>query len=88
MPTAGCGTPEAAGPGGRASVRGGGSVSRTPVRGAAGAGPRENGRLLAETRADGTVVEREVTGEAEARRLLDEEFGIEASDGMTLPPPA
>ena len=46
-----------------------------------------NGRLLAETRADGTVVEREVTGEAEARRLLDEEFGIDAPDGMTLLPP-
>ncbi len=59
-----------------------------PVCGAAGAVSRGNGRLLAETRADGTVVEREVTGEAEARRLLGEEFGIEASDGMTLPPPA
>ncbi|WP_327593942.1 arylamine N-acetyltransferase family protein [Streptomyces chartreusis] len=47
-----------------------------------------NGRLLAETRADGTVVEREVTGEAEARRLLDEEFGIDVPDGMTLLPPA
>ncbi|MFJ7076327.1 arylamine N-acetyltransferase [Streptomyces sp. NPDC098781] len=43
-----------------------------------------NGRLLTETRVDGTVVEREVTGEAEARRLLDEEFGIDVPDGMTL----
>ena len=28
-----------------------------------------------------------MTGEAEARRLLDEEFGIDAPDGMTLLPP-
>ncbi|MFE7276184.1 arylamine N-acetyltransferase [Streptomyces sp. NPDC057623] len=44
-----------------------------------------NGRLLTDTRVDGTVVEREVTGEAEARRLLDEEFGIDVPDGVTLP---
>ncbi|GGS89574.1 arylamine N-acetyltransferase family protein [Streptomyces violaceus] len=43
-----------------------------------------HGRLLTETRADGTVTEREVTGEAEARRLLEEEFGIAVPDGMTL----
>ncbi len=43
-----------------------------------------DGRLLIETRADGTVTEREVTGEAEVRRLLDEEFGISAPEGMTL----
>ncbi|MET9829066.1 arylamine N-acetyltransferase [Streptomyces sp. NPDC006385] len=43
-------------------------------------------RLLTETRADGTVVEREVTEEAEARRLLAEEFGIDAPDGMRLLP--
>ncbi|MEU5596897.1 arylamine N-acetyltransferase [Streptomyces sp. NPDC020298] len=42
------------------------------------------GRLLTETRADGTVTEKEVTDEAEARRLLDEEFGITAPEGMTL----
>ncbi|MFF4401325.1 arylamine N-acetyltransferase [Streptomyces sp. NPDC001480] len=42
------------------------------------------GRLLTETRADGTVTEKEVTDEAEARRLLDEEFGIIAPEGMTL----
>ncbi|MGW7256909.1 arylamine N-acetyltransferase family protein [Streptomyces sp. NPDC054834] len=43
-----------------------------------------SGRLLTETRADGTVTEQEVTDEAEARRLLDEEFGITAPAGMTL----
>ncbi|MEU1847711.1 arylamine N-acetyltransferase [Streptomyces sp. NPDC019990] len=43
-----------------------------------------DGRLLTETRADGTVTEREVTGEAEVRRLLDEEFGISAPAGTTL----
>ncbi|MFH0516433.1 arylamine N-acetyltransferase [Streptomyces sp. M41] len=45
-----------------------------------------DGRILTETRADGTVVEREVGGEAEARRLLDEEFGIDVPDGMRLLP--
>ncbi|WP_405587002.1 arylamine N-acetyltransferase [Streptomyces sp. NBC_01092] len=45
-----------------------------------------NGRLLTETRADGTVVEREVTREAQARRLLAREFGIDAPEGMTLLP--
>jgi N-hydroxyarylamine O-acetyltransferase len=45
-----------------------------------------DGGLLTETRADGTVGEREVTDEAEARRLLDEEFGIAAPEGMTLLP--
>ncbi|TXS50447.1 arylamine N-acetyltransferase [Streptomyces sp. uw30] len=45
-----------------------------------------NGRLLTETRADGTVVEREVTREVEARRLLAREFGIDAPEGMTLLP--
>ena len=43
-----------------------------------------DGRLLTDTRVDGTVVEREVTGEAEARRLLDEEFGIDVPEGMRL----
>ncbi|MFJ4633753.1 arylamine N-acetyltransferase [Streptomyces sp. NPDC088847] len=41
-------------------------------------------RVLTETRADGTVTERELTDEGEARRLLDEEFGIEAPEGMKL----
>ncbi|MEU0384566.1 arylamine N-acetyltransferase family protein [Streptomyces chartreusis] len=45
-----------------------------------------HGRLLTETRPDGTVTEREVTGEAEARRLLEEEFGITAPQGMPLLP--
>ncbi|MER7401611.1 arylamine N-acetyltransferase [Streptomyces sp. NPDC000070] len=43
-----------------------------------------DGRLLTRTRPDGTVTEREVTDEAEARRLLEEEFGITAPEGMTL----
>ncbi|MDH6222620.1 arylamine N-acetyltransferase family protein [Streptomyces pseudovenezuelae] len=43
-----------------------------------------HGSLLTETRADGEVREREVADEAEARRVLEEEFGIEAPDGMTL----
>ncbi|MFJ3422642.1 arylamine N-acetyltransferase [Streptomyces sp. NPDC086082] len=43
-----------------------------------------HGRVLTETRADGTVTERELTDEGEARRLLDEEFGIEAPEGMKL----
>jgi N-hydroxyarylamine O-acetyltransferase len=45
-----------------------------------------NDRLLTDTRVDGTVVEREVTEEAEARRLLDEEFGIDVPEGMSLLP--
>ncbi|MFD9001980.1 arylamine N-acetyltransferase [Streptomyces sp. NPDC059582] len=43
-----------------------------------------SGRLLTETRADGTVTERELTGEAEARRILDEDFGITAPEGVLL----
>ncbi|MGP4009501.1 arylamine N-acetyltransferase family protein [Streptomyces sp. 4N124] len=42
------------------------------------------GRLVTETRADGTVTEREVTQEAEARRILDEEFLVAAPGTMTL----
>ena len=34
--------------------------------------------------ADGTVRERELADETEARRMLDVEFGIEAPDGITL----
>ncbi|MDF3147953.1 MULTISPECIES: arylamine N-acetyltransferase [unclassified Streptomyces] len=45
-----------------------------------------NGRLLTDTRVDGTAVEREVTEEAEARRLLEEEFGIDVPEGMRLLP--
>ncbi|WP_327402178.1 arylamine N-acetyltransferase [Streptomyces sp. NBC_01288] len=43
-----------------------------------------HGRVLTETRADGAVSERELTDEGEVRRLLDEEFGIEAPEGMKL----
>ncbi|WP_030619591.1 arylamine N-acetyltransferase family protein [Streptomyces fulvoviolaceus] len=43
-----------------------------------------HGSLLTETRADGTVRERKVPDETEARRLLEEEFGITAPEGMTL----
>ncbi|MFI5887616.1 arylamine N-acetyltransferase [Streptomyces sp. NPDC051554] len=43
-----------------------------------------HGRVLAETGADGAVSERELTDEGEVRRLLDEEFGIEAPEGMKL----
>ncbi|MEV0639530.1 arylamine N-acetyltransferase [Streptomyces sp. NPDC050619] len=45
-----------------------------------------HGRLLTETRADGTVGEREVTDAAEVRRLLEEEFGITAPEGAPLLP--
>ncbi|MGW0611364.1 arylamine N-acetyltransferase family protein [Streptomyces sp. NPDC002788] len=45
-----------------------------------------DGRLLTETRADGTVTERKVAGEGEARQLLEEAFGITAPKGMTLLP--
>ncbi|WP_031478149.1 arylamine N-acetyltransferase family protein [Streptomyces bicolor] len=45
-----------------------------------------NGRLLTQTRADGAVVEREMTDEARVRRLLDEEFGIDVPEGMLLLP--
>lgn len=45
-----------------------------------------NGPLLTRTRADGSVAEQEVTQEEQARRLLDEEFGIEVPDGMRVLP--
>lgn len=45
-----------------------------------------SGRLLTRTPVDGAVVEREVTQEEQARRLLDEEFGIEVPDGMRVLP--
>ncbi|MFG2605615.1 arylamine N-acetyltransferase [Streptomyces sp. NPDC048514] len=40
--------------------------------------------LLTEVRADGTVTSRELTDEAEARRVVREEFGIETPDGLKL----
>ena len=43
-----------------------------------------HGRVLTETRADGAVSQRELTDEGEVRRLLDEEFGIEAPEAMKL----
>ncbi|NGO11928.1 arylamine N-acetyltransferase [Streptomyces sp. HC44] len=43
-----------------------------------------DGRRLTETHPDGTVTERELTDEAEARRVLDEEFTITVPSGMTL----
>lgn len=43
-----------------------------------------DGRHLTETRADGTVTERELTNEGEAQRLIDEEFGIDVPDGVRL----
>ncbi|MFG2458520.1 arylamine N-acetyltransferase [Streptomyces sp. NPDC048523] len=45
-----------------------------------------HGSLLTETRADGTARKRELTGEAEVRRLLEEEFGITAPEGTPLLP--
>jgi N-hydroxyarylamine O-acetyltransferase len=43
-----------------------------------------NGRLLTETRGDGTVSERELGDEAEARQILADEFAITAPEGLTL----
>ncbi|MFI1763164.1 arylamine N-acetyltransferase [Streptomyces sp. NPDC020800] len=43
-----------------------------------------DGALLVETRADGTVTERILTGEAEARRVVESEFGIAVPEGLTL----
>ncbi|QJT02257.1 arylamine N-acetyltransferase [Streptomyces asoensis] len=43
-----------------------------------------NGPLLIETHPDGTVKQRELTDETEARRVLDEEFGIAVPDGTRL----
>ncbi|MFD9392665.1 arylamine N-acetyltransferase [Streptomyces sp. NPDC060000] len=45
-----------------------------------------DGPLLTETHADGTVERRELTNETEARRVLDEEFGIAVPDGTRLLP--
>ncbi|GGS44437.1 arylamine N-acetyltransferase family protein [Streptomyces cinerochromogenes] len=43
-----------------------------------------DGARFTETRADGTVTERTLTQEAEARRLVEEEFGIEVPEGLKL----
>ncbi|MFD9435164.1 arylamine N-acetyltransferase [Streptomyces sp. NPDC060002] len=45
-----------------------------------------DGPLLTETHADGSVKRRELTDETEARRVLDEEFGIAVPDGTRLLP--
>ncbi|WP_460066551.1 arylamine N-acetyltransferase family protein [Streptomyces sp. YKOK-I1] len=44
-----------------------------------------DGVRLVRTGADGRVVERELTGEAEARRICAEEFGIDVPGGPVLP---
>ncbi|WP_217235348.1 arylamine N-acetyltransferase [Streptomyces sp. AC555_RSS877] len=44
------------------------------------------GRVFTETKADGTVRQRELTDEAQARRVLEDEFGIVAPEGATLLP--
>ncbi|MCH0541927.1 arylamine N-acetyltransferase [Streptomyces sp. MUM 203J] len=41
-------------------------------------------RRLSVTNADGTATERELVDDAEARRVLSEDFGITAPDGMAL----
>ncbi|MEU2716844.1 arylamine N-acetyltransferase [Streptomyces sp. NPDC007205] len=43
-----------------------------------------DGDRLTETRADGTVTERKLTDEAEARRVVAEEFGIAVPEGLRL----
>ncbi|MFI2757701.1 arylamine N-acetyltransferase [Streptomyces echinatus] len=43
-----------------------------------------DGARFTETLADGTVTERTLTEEAEARRVVAEEFGIEVPDGTVL----
>ncbi|MFI7501227.1 arylamine N-acetyltransferase [Streptomyces sp. NPDC049687] len=43
-----------------------------------------DGRRLVRVRADGTVTERELTDEAEARRICDEEFGIDVPESTVL----
>ncbi|WP_037854270.1 arylamine N-acetyltransferase family protein [Streptomyces sp. NRRL S-340] len=43
-----------------------------------------DGARFTESRADGTVTERTLTDEAEARRVADEEFGIEVPQGLNL----
>ncbi|MFF7351348.1 arylamine N-acetyltransferase [Streptomyces filipinensis] len=43
-----------------------------------------DGDRLTETRSDGTVSERRLADEAEARRVVEEEFGIAVPEGLTL----
>ncbi|GGU76498.1 arylamine N-acetyltransferase [Streptomyces filipinensis] len=43
-----------------------------------------DGDRLTETRTDGTVTERRLADEAEARRVVEEEFGIAVPEGLTL----
>ncbi|MEV6835426.1 arylamine N-acetyltransferase [Streptomyces sp. NPDC051133] len=43
-----------------------------------------DGARLTETRADGTVTGRTVSGEDEVRRVIEEEFGIEVPAGLRL----
>ncbi|MFI5976972.1 arylamine N-acetyltransferase [Streptomyces sp. NPDC051452] len=43
-----------------------------------------DGGVLTETRADGAVSVRELSDEAEARRVVEEEFGIEVPEGARL----
>ncbi|MGV9588896.1 arylamine N-acetyltransferase family protein [Streptomyces tendae] len=43
-----------------------------------------DGDRVTVTHADGTATERKLTDEAEARRVLAEEFGIDAPEGLTL----
>ncbi|MCF3129499.1 arylamine N-acetyltransferase family protein [Streptomyces olivochromogenes] len=43
-----------------------------------------DGAHFVETRADGTVTERKLTDEAEARRVLDEDFDITVPPGLSL----
>ncbi|MCS0601388.1 arylamine N-acetyltransferase [Streptomyces sp. LP11] len=43
-----------------------------------------DGSKLTEIRVNGSVTERELTDEAEVRRLVEAEFGIEVPEGLTL----
>ncbi|MBG7698310.1 arylamine N-acetyltransferase [Streptomyces sp. MC1] len=45
-----------------------------------------DGARFTETLADGTVTERTLAEEAQARRVVEEEFGIEVPEGVTLLP--
>ncbi|MDT0266369.1 arylamine N-acetyltransferase [Streptomyces sp. DSM 44915] len=44
-----------------------------------------DGRVLTETRDDGTVSRRELADEAEVRRVLEDEFELDVPEGMALP---
>ncbi|AOR34493.1 acetyltransferase [Streptomyces fodineus] len=43
-----------------------------------------DGDRLTETRADGTVTERMLADEAEARRVIEEDFGVAVPEGLSL----